>query len=638
MDVSHDAAQENKKPFSSRLRDAVMRHGLLYAVFGAAITVAIVLVVRKDREPTTPYPLSPKVTQTEFDAIARKATAGDVQSQLYMGVFHANGNGVVRDYAEAAKWYVKAAEQGNARAMRNLGVLYECGIGVERDYQKAFDYYWRAASLGDAAAHLGVAGYRFTRREKIMPPELGKYNRWRLKGFYLVDLKFDDPLLETSFWKQYLAQTPYNQDDLPIFLAVKKSAESDPESRLRVAQFYLQGQGVKRDYYLCGDWLRKAAAAGESRAKYLLGHVQEPMINVVPGAESKEAAKKLLREAAESGEEPLFLFHYARAESKEEGNARAIDYLVRQGYGPAIEYYPNLDPAFFDAKEYVRQIEAHAESGHMWAMKALATLYAVGKYVDKDFEKSVYWIERVLASSTDDPSWFLKKLLREERIHNVIGFLRWHSKQKIFVSPTNYHLRFYETLVKDGDIGEFLQWHRARAANGDVLSRIMLAISLDEFVGPNDDRKVNFARVRHCLAAAESGHPFAFYLLGDTFHHVPDLAGFDQETTARINKCLERYNVCGPDTGAAFASFAISAELGFLPAYEYTFRESISEMVHRSEKSCPDGLGKHWLRECLALPNWYGFDLDFSLSLYFKRENRSIDFDVFKQGWIGIND
>jgi len=40
---------------------------------------------------------------------------------------YTNGEGVVQDYAEAAKWYRKAAEQGYARAQSALGFMYNTG-------------------------------------------------------------------------------------------------------------------------------------------------------------------------------------------------------------------------------------------------------------------------------------------------------------------------------------------------------------------------------------------------------------------------------------------------------------------------------------------------------------------------------
>ena len=44
------------------------------------------------------------------------------------------GEGAPQNYAEAAKWYRKAAEQGNATAQESLGSLYEQGQGVPQNY------------------------------------------------------------------------------------------------------------------------------------------------------------------------------------------------------------------------------------------------------------------------------------------------------------------------------------------------------------------------------------------------------------------------------------------------------------------------------------------------------------------------
>ena len=52
------------------------------------------------------------------------------------------------DYAEAVKWYRKAAEQNNARAQKNLGYCYEYGQGVSKDLSKAIEMYKKAAASG----------------------------------------------------------------------------------------------------------------------------------------------------------------------------------------------------------------------------------------------------------------------------------------------------------------------------------------------------------------------------------------------------------------------------------------------------------------------------------------------------------
>jgi len=47
-----------------------------------------------------------------------------------LGSMYGKGQGVGKDYAEAVKWYSKAAEKGDAVGMFNLGNYYAQGRGV----------------------------------------------------------------------------------------------------------------------------------------------------------------------------------------------------------------------------------------------------------------------------------------------------------------------------------------------------------------------------------------------------------------------------------------------------------------------------------------------------------------------------
>jgi TPR repeat protein len=58
----------------------------------------------------------------------------------------------VRDYAEAAAWYRKAAEQGLGVAQLNLASLYASGKGVPQDYEQAARWYREAAEQGVSSA------------------------------------------------------------------------------------------------------------------------------------------------------------------------------------------------------------------------------------------------------------------------------------------------------------------------------------------------------------------------------------------------------------------------------------------------------------------------------------------------------
>ncbi|MBF0499519.1 MAG: sel1 repeat family protein [Candidatus Riflebacteria bacterium] len=89
------------------------------------------------------------------------ADRGDAKGQFLLGVLNYQGRGAEQDYAEAAKWYLKAAEQGESDAQRYIGMMYAEGQGVAKDDKEAFKLSRKAADRGESVAqfNLGVMYY-----------------------------------------------------------------------------------------------------------------------------------------------------------------------------------------------------------------------------------------------------------------------------------------------------------------------------------------------------------------------------------------------------------------------------------------------------------------------------------------------
>ncbi len=88
-----------------------------------------------------------------MELLIEKAEQGDVFSQYELGECYENGwGGMIQDYAEAAKWYTKAAKQGFLEAQCILGAWYCRGQGVAQDYEKAAEWYAKAAEQGSMIA------------------------------------------------------------------------------------------------------------------------------------------------------------------------------------------------------------------------------------------------------------------------------------------------------------------------------------------------------------------------------------------------------------------------------------------------------------------------------------------------------
>jgi excisionase family DNA binding protein len=69
-----------------------------------------------------------------------------------LGAMYDNGRGVPQDFALAAKWYRRAADEGDPVAQTSLGFMYYSGRGVPQDDVLAHAWFNLAAAQGDATA------------------------------------------------------------------------------------------------------------------------------------------------------------------------------------------------------------------------------------------------------------------------------------------------------------------------------------------------------------------------------------------------------------------------------------------------------------------------------------------------------
>ena len=81
----------------------------------------------------------------DLDTLRKAAEAGDVDAMVSLAVRYFDNKGSAYDYAEAMRWWKRAANSGNSGAMRVVG--YQSG-----DPQEALRWYRKAAEAGDGQA------------------------------------------------------------------------------------------------------------------------------------------------------------------------------------------------------------------------------------------------------------------------------------------------------------------------------------------------------------------------------------------------------------------------------------------------------------------------------------------------------
>lgn len=94
-----------------------------------------------------------------FDAVAVRASRGEVDAMVRLGVMLKDGVGVERDPAKALEWFRKAADMGDPTAMFWLGVCADRGVGAARDLAEARRRFEAAAREGHHKAMLWLGTY-----------------------------------------------------------------------------------------------------------------------------------------------------------------------------------------------------------------------------------------------------------------------------------------------------------------------------------------------------------------------------------------------------------------------------------------------------------------------------------------------
>lgn len=161
-----------------------------------------------------------------FRVLAEK---GDAAAQASLAFMYSHGQGVQRDFEEAARWYRKSADQGNARGETGLGYLYFTGEGVQLDFTQAANWYRKAADQGYATAER----------------DLG--------DLYYYGYGVAEDYAEAGHWYRLAA------------------AQGNAAAQYGLGCLYYYGYGVAQDRAEANRWFHKAADQGDQRAQRFLG-------------------------------------------------------------------------------------------------------------------------------------------------------------------------------------------------------------------------------------------------------------------------------------------------------------------------------------------------------------------------------
>jgi uncharacterized protein len=160
-------------------------------------------------------------SQRLYDLVIAAATKKNIVAQTCLGAMYANGQGVVKDYAEAKNLFRASAEKRHARAQYNLGVMYIKGQGVAKDYAKAIKWIRLGAEQKHAKAQYAL-GWMYENGRGVTKDYSEAIKWFRLSA------------------EQEHARAQYN-----------------------LGLMYIKGQGVAKDYAEAIKWFSLSAEQGD---------------------------------------------------------------------------------------------------------------------------------------------------------------------------------------------------------------------------------------------------------------------------------------------------------------------------------------------------------------------------------------
>ena len=188
------------------------------------------------------------------EGFRKAADEGSAVAQFSLGVCYREGQGVPKDDAEAVKWFRKAADQGYADAQVRIGVCYDMGAGVLKDDTEAVKWYRKAADQGSAKAqfNLGLSYDNGTGVPKDHAEAVKLYRSAAEQGegrayarLMLGGVALD--YAEAVKWYRMFAD------------------QGRDSAQYNLGCAYAKGEGVAKDPQAAYGWLLLAATAGRNR-------------------------------------------------------------------------------------------------------------------------------------------------------------------------------------------------------------------------------------------------------------------------------------------------------------------------------------------------------------------------------------
>lgn len=305
--------------------------------------------------------------------LEKEASAGHVKAMHLLAIEYEKGRVVPQDYSKAFGWFTRAAELGFGNAQIDLGRMYNNGLGTEKDETKAKYWYEKASSNADPTT-LHNLGLLYFKGQNVQR----NYER-----------AFD------LFRRAYAA---INLDDDTFRTEKRQSARF-------IAVMYSKGWGVSENKRYAREWYERAAHEGDAYAQYALGK----MHLTGDGVEKSAGKGVLYLEKAAASNLPEGILELAKCYAEGVGVSKDLEkagelfsQAANNGVASAKEFLDSQHSICSAGSEIdepqARSCLLASGAGYPLAMSLVGAFYHSGKFVPKDYGKSVPLFRRAAKS------------------------------------------------------------------------------------------------------------------------------------------------------------------------------------------------------------------------------------------------
>lgn len=230
-------------------------------------------------------------------------------TQYDLGMAYYLGDGVVKDRAEAMKWFELSAEKGNVLAQLELGKGYYLGDGVPQDYIEAIKWLKLASEQELPSYYLiddhGLPQYLIGRIYYVGGKGVSLDHEEAVKWFELASKKGSSNA-QFQLGMAYSLGEGIAQDHRKAIRWFKLSARNNnAHAQYELGRAYLLGEGVLQDYPEALKWFKLSAEQNHNIAQfelgkaYFLGEIYFQGYPVIK--QDYQKAKKLFKKSCNNG-------------------------------------------------------------------------------------------------------------------------------------------------------------------------------------------------------------------------------------------------------------------------------------------------------------------------------------------------